>query len=114
MGRPRGSVNKKHTFLERFWEKVLVQGEDECWPWLAGQQDGYGCFMVGGPKHWNPMAHVVVWELSSGEEVPSGCDVDHLCHNRLCQNPRHLQVLSKAEHGRRHAIQRWEAARERS
>ncbi len=33
--------------------------------------------------------------------IPEGFDIDHLCHNRLCCNPEHLECLSKDEHRRR-------------
>lgn len=112
MGRPRGSVNG--PFLDRFWSKVLVLGEDDCWPWLAGQADGYGSFMLtlssetGQPwRRRSIPAHVVAYETATGRQRPEGWDIDHTCENRLCQNPKHLVARTKSEHGLRSALKRW-------
>lgn len=86
---------------ERFWVKVEVRGNDECWPWTAGTyRSGYGQFGVSRDR--NVAAHVFAYEECVGP-VPEGLVLDHLCHNgdevcfgsstcphRKCCNPIHL------------------------
>ncbi len=37
------------TLEKRFWEKIDVQGIDDCWEWIASKsQNGYGRLTVGG------------------------------------------------------------------
>lgn len=57
--------------------------------------------------------HRVVYRDHYGEDsIPEGFEVDHLCSNRACCNPRHLRVLSRAEHQYLTARMRGEAKRE--
>jgi hypothetical protein len=78
---------------ERFWPKVDMRGgPDACWPWMAGlTDDGYGRFTwikgMPGP------AHRFSWELAHGMPFPDGLVTDHLCRNRACVNPAHLEAV---------------------
>lgn len=73
----------------RFWEKVEEQGE--CWVWVAGKDwDGYGIFSVG---YSSPRAHRYAYEQLVGP-VPAGLELDHLCRNRACVNPAHLDPVT--------------------
>jgi hypothetical protein len=79
--------------LARFWEKVLIGSEDECWPWQAARDNnGYGAFTLreaGEEKTHNIGAHVFSYQLRYGE-VPYGLFVLHSCDNPPCVNWRHL------------------------
>jgi hypothetical protein len=48
------------------------------------------------------LAHRVAYRLTVGE-IPDGLTVDHLCRNRMCVNPDHMELVTLAENGRRGA-----------
>ena len=71
----------------RFWSKVDIKGEDECWEWKVCKNGwGYGNFDVNGKKQ---LAHRVAWELTYGP-IPEGLLCLHTCDNPACNNPKHL------------------------
>lgn len=74
-----------------------VDPETNCWNWtlFVSSQTGYGCRTVRG-KRWS--AHRYAYVQKHGELDPT-YDVHHLCHNRRCVNPDHLEALPRDEHG---------------
>lgn len=73
----------------RFWPKVDAKGD--CWEWCASvRRDGYGAFWDG--RTMRP-AHRVAYEMLVGP-VPSHLQIDHLCKNRRCVNPDHLEPVT--------------------
>lgn len=76
---------------DRFWPKVEVW---DCWEWKASKNAyGYGQFYTGETMR---LAHVISYQLLVGE-VPAGLDLDHLCRNRSCVNPDHLEPVTRRE-----------------
>lgn len=73
--------------LQRFWAKV--EKTDDCWYWRAALCKGYGAFRVP-PR--TVRAHRLAYELLVGA-IPEGFDLDHLCRNRACVNPTHLEAV---------------------
>lgn len=69
-----------------------------CWEWLrAKDAKGYGLTSI---KHKTKRAHRVYYEMFSGPIAP-GAHIDHLCKNRSCVNPEHLEMVSPEENVRR-------------
>ena len=70
--------------------KVLANGY---WEWIGSKyRDGYGqCTKFYASK----AAHVVVYEELVGK-IPDGMRLDHLCRNRACINPSHLEPVTNA------------------
>ncbi len=84
--------------VERFWPKV--RKSEGCWDWTASKiVSGYGKFNAGGTTVY---AHRLAYELVVGP-IPEGLTIDHLCRNRGCVNPTHLEVVSHGENVRRGA-----------
>lgn len=78
---------------QRLWAKT-VPTEDGCWNWTGGiDPTGYGRISAGGTMGYT---HRVAVELFHGP-IPDGMDVDHLCRNRACCNPAHLEVVTRQE-----------------
>lgn len=83
---------------DRFWAKVDRSEPNGCWRWLAlRNHGGYGRFWFEGKQR---QAHRVAYVLFVGP-IPDGFDIDHLCHNRSCVRPEHLEAVSPEENTRR-------------
>jgi hypothetical protein len=76
----------------RFWAKVK-RGRD-CWRWIGGKNGrGYGVFWESGKL---VLAHRWAYEHKVGP-IPEGLTLDHLCRNRDCVRPEHLEPVTFAE-----------------
>jgi len=83
--------NRRLDLLERFWKKV--EKTDSCWNWTAYTIRGYGQFRYDGKGVY---AHRFSYELLKGK-IPDGLTLDHLCRNRKCVNPDHLEPVTNKE-----------------
>lgn len=94
-------------------EKVLsgigpIESDSECWPWQkARQHQGYGIQNHEGAT----LAHRVAWTFLVGP-IPEEMTLDHLCRNKACVNPDHLEVVTAVENTRRALPHKWENYRE--
>lgn len=82
------------VLARRFWQKVLPASTDGCWLWAAGKtKQGYGVFRVGTVL-WR--SHRLAYVEAHGA-IPDGLELDHLCRNRSCVNPEHLEPVTHRE-----------------
>lgn len=78
---------------ERFWQKVDKGGDNGCWNWTGAiTSSGYGNFAINRVA---TVAHRLSYKWIIGE-VDGGLDLDHLCRNRRCVNPAHLEPVSRS------------------
>lgn len=78
----------------RFWDKVTVDPETNCWLWggfRAGK--GYGGYKLFGETAYS---HRIAYEFLVNT-IPPGLQIDHLCRVRHCCNPDHLEVVTARE-----------------
>lgn len=73
-----------------YWTNVDKR-EGGCWEWTSMTSSGYGRFWTG---YRSVPAHRVSFMLRSGFVPVGEAQLDHLCRNRACVNPDHLQVVS--------------------
>ncbi len=81
-------------------ESLLSRREIEangCWRWTGPTRGGYGYIKYGGKIQ---STHRLAYELWAGP-VPEGLDLDHLCRNRACFNPEHLDPVTHRENALR-------------
>ena len=86
----------KKSYAQSLEEKTLKlpQSEGGCWLWLGALSNGYG--RIGRYKGPCRPAHRVAYELYRGH-IGKGLDLDHLCRNRRCVNPDHLEPVTRRE-----------------
>src|ERR1700744_3050035 len=66
------------SFLNR-----IVKANDGCWNWVGAKNNrGYG-------NYRSKSAHRMSYEANSGEKIPEGMTIDHICRNTSCVNPDH-------------------------
>lgn len=83
-------------FWYRFWSKI--EFTDKCWNWLGCKDtNGYGYLSY---MYKNYMAHRITYQRLIGS-IPKGLQLDHLCRNRHCVNPNHLEPVTTQENTRR-------------
>ena len=76
--------------LERILSKIST-GKN-CWEWKAYKKpSGYGICQF---RKKVQMAHRAMYELFV-EDIPIGKQIDHLCRNRSCVRPSHLEVVDQ-------------------
>jgi hypothetical protein len=81
------------SWWARFTAKFTVTS-DGCWTWHAATvPQGYGKMGMAGKVEY---AHRISYRHFIGD-IPEGMEIDHLCRNRACCNPAHLEAVTHAE-----------------
>lgn len=75
--------------IERFLEKISV-ADNGCWEWLGAKSRGYGTLRLNNKTI---LAHRFIYEYYNGSICPD-LTIDHLCRNRACCNPLHLEQIT--------------------
>jgi len=96
------SHNSTHRSADvRFWEKVNKDGPipkhrpdlGPCWQWVGClNENGYGHFRNEQGK--TVRAHLYSLK-HAGICIPEGKEPDHLCRNRACVRPEHMEVVTR-------------------
>ena len=65
-----------------------------CWEWQGClNEKGYGLFFHDNYYR----AHRFSYEYYNNAIIPEGLTIDHLCRNRKCVNPKHLEIVTNKE-----------------
>jgi hypothetical protein len=102
-GEPQKYIHGHNGSKPLTWTVEDCGYETPCWIWgLALNPNGYGHIEREGRHHG---AHRWVYEQIVGP-IPAGMTIDHLCRNKPCVNPDHLEPVTHAENLRRRPCSR--------
>ena len=82
-------------------QRLIKTSEEGCWEWQGdATPNGYGKWAKasGAPVR---AIHRITYEHYKNSEVPQGLQLDHLCRNRKCCNPDHLEPVTPSENTKR-------------
>ena len=100
------AINAEAKSYERFLSRVHVAASG-CWEMNGWHdRDVYAHFHRSKNKS---KAHRISYEFYKGT-IPNGLTIDHLCKNKGCVNPEHLEAVTKEENASRHnaeGYKRW-------
>lgn len=97
----RLNLNSVQKLRDTWMDRVVVQA-DGCWLWRGSRRGGYGLIGAVALRERGLLnAHVAAYLLFRGE-VSEGMHVHHLCGEKGCANPDHLELLTPSEHVREH------------
>lgn len=96
------SQSRRENIIGRIMDRVEIDPETKCWNWQgptsgSGRGGGYARMSLDSQT---VAVHIVTFTHFYGY-VPSKKQVDHLCNNRLCCNPDHLELVTHKENQRR-------------
>lgn len=81
--------------LARFFSKVEIAGDGDCWNWTGRVTDhGHGQAKFAGKSVYS---HRVAFQIFAAESLPDSVVVRHKCDNPRCCNPMHLESGTHAD-----------------
>lgn len=88
----------KDSLFVRLMLRTRLNAETGCWNWTGNHSTaGYGRICIN--EAWQ-LAHRMMYAQIKGP-IPAGLGLDHLCRNRQCLNPSHLEPVTQTENHRR-------------
>lgn len=95
-------VYSRGSSIERFLNYIAIN-ENGCWEWTGFlYPSGYGCFQINGSS---TRSHRFAYEWFNQCKLPNykltNLQLDHLCRNRKCVNPDHLELVTARENVQR-------------
>lgn len=82
--------------IDRILARIAIDALTDCWVWPTQAANGYGRIRIGtidGHDRTMAYTHRVAYEALVGP-IPDGLFLDHLCRNRACCNPTHLEPVT--------------------
>lgn len=86
----RGTKGFRPVSVVTRFHAAMTKAPNGCWEWNKPNKLGYGTISVGGK---NQQAHRVSYLMFKGP-IPAGLEIDHLCCNKRCVNPDHLEPVT--------------------
>lgn len=103
--------DRRSRIIGKIMERVEIDEQTGCWNWQGptsgeGRGGGYGRMCL---DNQTVAVHIVSFTHFNGY-VPGKKQVDHVCENRLCCNPAHLELVTHLENQRRKQRRKTHAA----
>lgn len=88
-------VLRHGSLATRLEQQIAYEPNTGCWLWMGCvNRGGYGRISRGGRSGKSALVHRVSYSLHRGS-VPPGYELDHLCRQRSCLNPEHLEIVTR-------------------